>query len=490
MASAKSKKRDDQVLAMVYGKVAPQAPEVEKCILGAIMIEKDGMDKVTELLRPEVFYLEAHQRIYMAMEDLRHNNFPIDIQSTVEQLRQRGDLELVGGPFYVTQLTNWVVNSANIEHHCRIVIERFIKRENIRIGGLCVQLGYEDTSDVFDMRDQIEQEWTGLYNKSVRRKYVSIDQSVVDVIQQIEKKRHESKKITGVPAGFADLDRITHGWQSTDLIILAARPSVGKTALSLNFAINAAHSIPVGFCSLEMSTAQLTSRMLASESGLHLERILHGYFDDAGMEELYTSGVQKVAKLPIYIDDSHHLNIYELKSMARNWKRKHDIGILIIDYLQLMAGMQDDQVKNRNEEISKIMRDLKGLAKELNIPIIALSQLSREVEKRKGHKSKMPWLSDLRDSGSIEQDADLVMFLYRPEYYDDNADKEGVADSGESHLRIAKHRNGKLDTVKLKARLEIQKFLNWDALDDVKPFIGSGNWRPVKEEEKTDDLPF
>jgi replicative DNA helicase len=311
-----------------------------------------------------------------------------------------------------------------------------------------------------------------------------------------------------VPSGFSSLDRVTYGWQNSDLIILAARPSVGKTALALNLARNAAlHSTKptsVAIFSLEMSAGQLVQRILAAESEIPLEKIARGKMEEHEMQQLYKKGIQRLANAPLYIDDTAALNIFELRAKCRRLKNKHNVGLIIIDYLQLMSGTGENRNSNREQEISTISRNLKSLAKELQIPILALSQLSREVEKRK-EGNKMPQLSDLRESGAIEQDADMVMFIYRPEYYDITANEFGESNKGETIIRIAKHRNGSLETLKLKGLLHIQKFIDWEGDDLSGLGMGGGNWKPVsgldsggegdaklfiQKGSKMNDLPF
>ncbi|MBL0136665.1 MAG: replicative DNA helicase [Chitinophagaceae bacterium] len=463
---------------MVYGKVPPQAKDLEEAVLGAIMLEKSAFDTVVEILKPECFYVESHQRIYRAMQGLQQKNQPIDILTVVEELRTREELEMVGGPYYVTKLTNAVVSSANIETHSRIILQKFIQRELIRISGEIISDSYEDSTDVFDLLDDAESKLFEITNNHLRKNFDSIDTVLVKTVQRIEDMRHRNEDITGVPSGFPSLDRITYGWQNTDLIILAARPSVGKTAFALNLARNAClhptKQTPIAFFSLEMSAGQLVQRILSAESEIWLEKIARGKLEEHEMKQLYAKGIQRLAKAPMFIDDTAALNIFELRAKCRRLKNKHNIGLIIIDYLQLMSGT-NDRNSNREQEISKISRDLKGLAKELQVPIIALSQLSREVEKRK-EGNKMPQLSDLRESGAIEQDADMVMFLYRPEYYDITANEFGESNKGETHVRIAKHRNGSLETVKLRALLHIQKFAEMEGDDNLG--LGS-NWRPV-----------
>jgi replicative DNA helicase len=470
---------------MVYGKVPPQAKDLEEAVLGAIMLEKSAFDTVVEILKPECFYVDAHQRIYRSMQSLQQKSQPIDILTVVEELRSKEELEMVGGPYYVTRLTNSVVSAANIEAHSRIILQKFIQRELIRISGEIIGDAYEDSADVFDLLDDAEAKLFEITNNHLRKNFDSIDTVLVQTVQRIEDMRHRTEDITGVPSGFPSLDKVTYGWQKSDLIILAARPAVGKTAFALNLARNAAlnsgRQTPIVFFSLEMSSAQLVQRILSAESEIWLEKISRGKMEDHEMKQLYAKGIQKLAQAPIFIDDTAALNIFELRAKCRRLKNKHDIGLIIIDYLQLMSGASGGKNTNREQEISQISRGLKQLAKELQVPIIALSQLSRAVETRKDG-NKMPQLSDLRESGAIEQDADMVMFIYRPEYYDITSNEMGESNKGETHVRIAKHRNGSLETIKLKALLHIQKFIEFEGDDFSGLGMGGGNWKPVPTE--------
>jgi replicative DNA helicase len=472
---------------MVFGKVPPQAKDLEEAVLGAIMIEKSAFDTIVEILKPECFYVEAHQRIFRSMQSLANKSQPIDILTVAEELRFKEELEIVGGAYYVTRLTNAVVSSANIEAHSRIILQKFIQRELIRISGEIIGDAYEDSTDVFDLLDDAESKLFEITNNHLRKNFDTIDSVLVKTIQRIEDLRHKNEDVTGVPSGFAALDRITYGWQNTDLIILAARPAVGKTAFALNLARNAVmhptKPTPVALFSLEMSAGQLVQRILAAESEIWLEKIARGKLEEHEMKQLYARGIQRLAQAPLFIDDTPALNIFELRAKCRRLKNKHNIGMVIIDYLQLMSGTGENRSANREQEISNISRNLKALAKELSIPIIALSQLSRAVEQRgtKEGGARVPQLSDLRESGAIEQDADMVMFLYRPEYYDITTNADGENTKGLTEVKIAKHRNGMLDTVKLKALLHIQKFTNWD--EDPYSGIGlpQGGWRPVDD---------
>ncbi|HEX6170983.1 MAG TPA: replicative DNA helicase [Chitinophagaceae bacterium] len=501
------RKTSSDLSSLVYGKIPPQAKDLEEAVLGAIMLEKNAFDVVIEILKPECFYVDAHQRIYRAMQGLAQKNKPIDILTVSEELKTREELDMVGGPYYVTKLTNAVVSSAHIETHARIILQKFIQRELIRVSGEIIGDAYEDSTDVFDLLDDAESKLFEITSNHLRKNFDTIDSVLVKTIQRIEDLRHKNEDVSGVPSGYASLDRITYGWQNTDLIILAARPSVGKTAFALNLARNAAlHAskpTPVAFFSLEMSAGQLVQRILAAESEIWLEKIARGKLEEHEMKQLYARGIQRLAKAPIFIDDTPALNIFELRAKCRRLKNKHNIGLVLIDYLQLMSGTSDNRNSNREQEISNISRNLKALAKELNIPIVALSQLSREVEKRK-EGAKIPQLSDLRESGAIEQDADMVMFLYRPEYYDITANEMGESNKGETHVRIAKHRNGALDTVKLKALLHIQKFVEDDGSGMAGLGLPAGSWKPVPDDaagggdaklfiqtgSKMNDLPF
>src|SRR6476659_6506199 len=364
---------------MIYGKVPPQAKDLEEAVLGAIMLEKGAFDAVIEILKPECFYVDAHQRIFRAMTSLANKSQPIDMLTVVEELRFKEELDIVGGPYYVTKLTNAVVSSANIEAHSRIVLQKFIQRELIRISGEIISDAYEDSTDVFDLLDQAESKMYEVTSNHLKNNYESIDSVLVKTIQRIEDLRHKNEDITGVPSGFPSLDRVTYGWQSTDLIILAARPAVGKTAFALNLArsaaLHASKPTPVAVFSLEMSAAQLVQRILSAESEIMLEKISRGKLEDYEYQQLHAKGIKRLEQAPIYIDDTAALNIFEFRAKARRLVHKHKVGLIIIDYLQLMSG-STDRNGNREQEISTISRNLKALAKELNVPLIAVSHLS------------------------------------------------------------------------------------------------------------------
>ncbi|MCB0698929.1 MAG: replicative DNA helicase [Chitinophagaceae bacterium] len=470
-----TRSRKSDVTSLVYGKIPPQATELEEAVLGAIMLEKDKLAEVLEIIQsPDCFYVDANQKIYAAVRRLFDKGMPVDLLTVTEELRKTDELEIVGGPYYLTNLTMNVVSSAHVESHARIVMEKFIQRELIRISGEVIKDAYEDSTDVFDLLDKAESNLYEITDNHLRKNFTSLKEVLVRTVHEIEEAKNKQEDLTGVPTGYVPLDKLTSGWQKTDLIILAARPAVGKTAFCLNLALNAAtHSgkpYPVAFFSLEMGAGQLVKRLLAAVTEVSMESLTKGRMQEHEFVQM-TQRMNKLAEAPIFLDDQAALNIFELRAKARRLKQKHDIQMIIIDYLQLMQG-SIERGGNREQEISKISRDLKALAKELEVPIIALSQLNRSVESRRtGHR---PMMSDLRESGAIEQDADIVMFLYRPEYYGINNDEMGQAIEGETHLHMAKHRNGSTDTIKVRFIKEYQKFV--DLPDNFGGFGGGGDF--------------
>lgn len=460
-SSARKAKPD--LSSLVYGKIPPQAPELEEAVLGAIMLESGKLSEVLEIIQSaDCFYVDANQKIYAAIRRLFDSGTPVDLLTVTEELRKSNELEIVGGGYYVTRLTMSVVTSAHVESHARIVMEKFIQRELIRISGAVIADAYEDSTDVFDLLDKAE---SGLYeitDKHLRKNFKSLKEVLVRTVAEIEEAKNKADDITGVPTGFKALDRITSGWQKNALIIVAARPAMGKTAFCLNLAMNAALNVgkpfPVAFFSLEMGAGELVKRMLSAQTEVSMDAITKGRMQEHEFIQM-TQRMNKLAAAPIFLDDQAALNIFELRAKARRLKQRNDIQMIVIDYLQLMQG-DANKGGNREQEISKISRDLKSLAKELEIPIIALSQLNRGVESRK--ESKVPQLSDLRESGAIEQDADMVMFLYRQEYYGIQNDEMGVPVEGETSIHIAKNRSGQTDTVKVRFIKEYQKFVDID----------------------------
>ncbi len=459
---------------MIMGKLPPQAPEMEASVLGAIMVENNRLADVLDIIQsPECFYSDANKRIYGAIRRLFDKGSPIDFMTVCEELKKNSELEMAGGYYYVTSLTKDVVSSSSVETHARIVMQKFIMRELIRQSGEIMTEAYEENTDVFDLLDKAESNLYEITDNHLRKNFNSISSIIMDTLTEIQEQRTKNDDITGIPSGFAALDAITGGWQKTDLIVLAARPAVGKTAFSLNLVMNAAMSASkptaVAFFSLEMSAGQLVKRMLSATTEVLLEKITKGNLADHEIVQLQQR-MQRLSESEIFIDDQAALNIFELRAKCRRLKQRHNLGFVVIDYLQLMTA-SIDKGGNREQEISKISRELKALAKELSIPIIALSQLNRSVETR-GGGSKIPQLSDLRESGAIEQDADMVMFLYRPDYYNQagggapppqqgkgapNPEEMGT-EPGETWINIAKHRNGETGLVKIVAELQYQRF--------------------------------
>lgn len=429
------------------GRIPPQAVDLEEVVLGAMMLEKDAVNAIIDILVPEAFYKEAHQIIFSAIKELFTKSEAIDILTVTNQLKSNGELDAIGGPYYISQLTNRVVSSANIEYHARIILQKYIQRQLIVISSETIKDAYEDTTDVFDLLDNAENKLFQISETNLRRNYAQMPDLVSQAISNIEAAREGGSSLRGVPSGYTELDRITQGWQKSDLIILAARPSMGKTAFALNMARNAAVEFdkPVAFFSLEMSSIQLVTRLISSETSLTADKLRMGDLKEYEWQQL-NSMVSPLIKAKLYIDDSPQLSVFDLRAKCRRLKQQHDIQMVFVDYLQLMTT-KNEKFGTREQEISNISRSLKSLAKELNIPVLALSQLSRNVETRPG--SRKPILSDLRDSGAIEQDADMVLFIYRPEYYG-LTEEDNISTKGKAVISIAKHRNGKLGEVILK----------------------------------------
>lgn len=455
-----STRKKTSVGKMDLSRLQPQARELEEAVLGALMVEKYAPEKVMSYLKTDAFYVEAHQHIYEAIKNLFTSTNPIDILTVTEQLRKEGNLEAAGGAYYITQLTNKVSSAANIEYHAHIVIQKHIQRQLISVAGDIGEKAFEETSDAFELLDDSEKRLFEIKNESMTKSYDSVGDLIDKAIKEIENMQTDVEGLTGVPTGFTDLDRLTAGWQKSDLIILAARPGMGKTAFVLSMARNAAvlGKKKVALFSLEMSSLQLTKRLISSEAELDADKLRTGKLADHEWQQLHTK-ISAIEEADIFIDDTPALTVLDLKAKARRLKRQRGIDVIIIDYLQLMRAEEGNKsAGNREQEISYISRSLKGLAKELDIPVIALAQLSRQVEQR---QDKRPMLSDLRESGSIEQDADLVTFIYRPEYYGITQDEEGNDITGLTEIIIRKHRNGSPGTVNLKFIGQYSKFADW-----------------------------
>ncbi|GAB3506786.1 replicative DNA helicase [Emticicia fontis] len=444
------------------GKLPPQATELEEAVLGALMIEKDALTTVVDILQPASFYKESHQRIYNSILILFGKSEPIDLLTVTSQLRALGELEFVGGAQYLARLTSKVNSAANIEWHARIISQAAIKRDMIRVAGDILRDAFEDTTDVFNLLDRTEQTFFEISERNIRKSYADASSIMRATIEELEKKKNNKDGLTGVASGFTELDRITSGWQNTELTIIAARPAMGKTAFVVSAMRNAAveWNTPVAIFSLEMSSTQLMLRMISAEAEIDSEKLRKGSLESHEWQQLHHR-IDRLSKAPIYIDDTPALSVLELRAKCRRLKAQFDIGLVIIDYLQLMtAEVGGGKSGNREQEIATISRSLKNLAKEINVPVIALSQLSRAVETRGG--DKRPQLSDLRESGSIEQDADMVMFLYRPEYYKITQDENGNPTAGVGEVIIAKNRSGTVDTVRLRFIGKYTKFTDLD----------------------------
>ena len=456
---------------LVEGKMPPQAVELEEAVLGALMLEKDALTEVIDILKPQSFYKDAHARIFSAIQQLFTRSEPVDILTVTQELKKTGELDIVGGAYFITQLTNRVASAANAEFHARIISQKYIQRELIRVSTKTINDAYEEGSDVFDLLDSAESSLFSIMEGNIKKNYDKMSTLIKKAIDQIEHTRNNKEGLSGVQSGLTSLDRLTNGWQKSDLVIIAARPAMGKTALVLTMARNAAVDFqkPVAIFSLEMSSLQLVTRLIASESELSAEKLKKGQLEDYEFQQL-NDKIAKLASAPLFIDDTPGLSVFELRAKARRLKEQHKIELIIVDYLQLMTAGGEGK-GNREQEIATISRSLKGLAKELEIPVIALSQLSRAVETRGG--DKRPQLSDLRESGAIEQDADMVMFIHRPDYYNITEDAEGNSTIGMAELIIAKHRNGPVDSAKTRFIGQFTKF------EDLETFGQNTNYGSV-----------
>ncbi|PIF31091.1 primary replicative DNA helicase [Flavobacterium sp. 9] len=471
------------IISLEKGKLPPQVLELEEAVLGAMMIDKKGVDDVIDILQADAFYKDSHKFIFEAIVQLFTETQPIDLLTVSTQLKKNGKLELAGGDFYLIQLTQKIASSAHIEFHSRIILQKFIQRSLIRISSEIIEASYDETADVFDLLDQAESKLYEVTQGNIKRS----SETAQSLVLQAKKKIEEIAKqegLSGVETGFHNLDKLTSGWQPSDLIIIAARPAMGKTAFVLSMARNIAiqYGHGVALFSLEMASVQLITRLISSETGLSSEKLRTGKLEPHEWEMLSTK-VKNLEKAPLFIDDTPSLSIFDLRAKCRRLVSQHGIKIIIIDYLQLMtAGGNNKGGGNREQEISTISRNLKALAKELNVPVIALSQLSRAVETR--GSSKRPLLSDLRESGAIEQDADIVSFLYRPEYYkiEEWDDDEASPTTGQAEIMIAKHRNGGIENIRLKFIGHLGKF---DNLDDF-----SGSYDDLPSKMNHDDNPF
>jgi replicative DNA helicase len=427
------------------GRVPPQAVDVEMAVLGAMLLEKDAIAKVLAVLDDTAFYKPAHQSIYQAVIALFERSEPVDLITLIDELRRRGELEKIGGEYYLTELTSKVTSAANVEYHAHIVLEKALMRQLIAASSEVIGRAYSETEDALDLLDEAEQRIFQISEQRMKKTFVSMSSAVTSTMELLESIHGKHSGVTGVPSGFSELDSLTGGFQKSDLIIVAGRPSQGKTAFVLSLSRNAAvlHDVPIGFFSLEMSVQQLVLRLICAQAKVDAHAVRTGRLPEDEWKKLSMT-VGRLYKAKIFIDDTPALSVLELRAKARRLRAEHNVGLIVVDYLQLMQGPKN--VQSREQEISMISRSLKALAKELNIPVIALSQLNRAVETR---GDKRPVLADLRESGAIEQDADVVLFVHRPEMYGIEKDEDGNPTEGIAELIVGKQRNGPTGTVKL-----------------------------------------
>jgi len=445
-----------------FGKVPPQAIDMEEAVLGAIMLEKEAVITILDILKPESFYKESHQKIFKAVSDLSAKEYPVDLYTVTEELKAHNELESVGGPLYLTQLTSKVVSAANVDYHARIVAQKHIQRELIRVSTEIQTRSFDDTTDVMELLDFSENALFQIAEGNIKREVSPINMVIKEAIKEIEEAGKRKDSLIGIPSGFTKLDRLTSGWQKSELVIIAARPSMGKTAFALSMARNMAidHGKKVAIFSCEMSSVQLVNRLIIAESDISGEKIRNGRLNEEEWKQL-DSRIKNLVQAPIFIDDTPAISIFELRAKCRRLMAQNKLDIVIVDYLQLMSGPEN--AGSREQEVSNISRSLKSIAKELNVPILALSQLNRSIEMRGG--TKRPLLSDLRESGAIEQDADMVVFIHRQDKFGILAFEDGSSTKGIAEIILAKNRNGPVDDIRLKFREDRAQFVDFDEFD-------------------------
>jgi len=459
------KTRTVDAIALEANKRPPQSVDLEKAVLGALMLEKEAIIEVQEYLHPETFYNPIHEKIFMAIQAISLRHEPIDIMTVAEELTRKGELNEIGGSYYLSQLTMTVGSAAHIEYHAKVLAQKYIQRQLISASADIQRDSFEEDVVIDELLDTAQQKIFDIAEGNIRRETEHVGNVVNKAFKELEEAQLRDDGLSGVPSGYTALDRMTLGWQASDLAIVAARPSMGKTAFVLTMARNMAveHKVPIAFFSLEMPSVQLVKRLMMSETGIESDKIRGGKklasYEWTQIEET----LQNLVTAPLYIDDTPALSIFEFRSKARRLVASYGIKMIIIDYLQLMTGPPEMQKGLREQEVSAISRSLKAIAKELNIPIIALSQLNRSVEMRGGNKR--PQLSDLRESGAIEQDADLVLFIHRPEYYGIQEDDDGHSMRGVAEIIISKHRNGSIGEVRLAFKHGQAKFTDLDDAD-------------------------
>lgn len=469
------KKNDGPSALDIAGLKPPSDVATEAAVLGALLIAKDAYTTVCDTLRPEVFYEPAHRLIYEAIQTLGAAQQPIDFITVINQLEKNETLEKAGGRAFIVGLTTNIGSAAHIEYHAKIVMQKYLARELITFGSKVQSSAFDESNDIEEVMQVTEGELFELSQRNVKKDVTQIDPVIMQAVAQMQASSQRTSGLSGLESGYRELDRLTSGWQNSDLIIIAARPAMGKTAFVLSMAKNMAvnHNVPVALFSLEMSNVQLVNRLIVNVCEIPGEKIKSGRLESYEWEQLDFK-IKELYDAPIYVDDTPSLSVFELRTKARRLVREHGVRCIIIDYLQLMnaSGMS---FGSREQEVSTISRSLKGLAKELNIPIIALSQLNRGVESRQGAEGKRPQLADLRESGAIEQDADMVCFIHRPEYYKITEDERGNSLVGLAEIIIAKHRNGATGDVRLRFKGDYAKFMNIDEDVAVREFSSNMN---------------
>lgn len=495
----RTKPKEQMSIMADIGKIQPQARDLESAVLGALMLEKDAYSLVSDILKPESFYEISHQTIYRSIVGLALRQAPVDMLTVMEELKKEGELEKVGGATYIAELTDKVASAAHIEFHARIIAQKYLARELISFSSGITTKAFDETSDVDDLMQEAESKLFEISQRNVKKDVTQINPIIKEALNLLEIAANRPEGLSGLQTGFTDLDKITSGWQNSDLVIIAARPAMGKTAFVLSMAKNMAvsYNYPIALFSLEMSNVQLVNRLIVNTCEIPGEKIKNGQLAPYEWEQLDFK-IKELYDAPLYIDDTPSLSVFELRTKARRLVREHGVKMIIIDYLQLMnaSGMN---FGSREQEVSTISRSLKGLAKELNIPIIALSQLNRGVEARTGNEGKRPQLSDLRESGAIEQDADMVCFIHRPEYYKIFEDEKGNSLIGLAEIIIAKHRNGATGDVQLRFKNEFARFQNKE--DDFgmgRQFTSSististpnDNFQVIPVNNSNNDVPF
>ena len=441
-----------------FAHVQPQAVEIERVVLGALMVDSDAFSVVSELLKPETFYEPRHQKIYEAIRNMNMDERPVDIMTLNDELSKMGEIDKVGGVDYLMEISSQVASAAHVESHARILAEKYMQRQLIHFAGDIETKAYDSSVDVDELMQQAEGSLFQISQNNMKQDFTQVAPVVKNAVEILQRAASNKGGLTGIPTGYTGMDEITSGWQASDLVIIAGRPAMGKTSFALSIAKNVAvdYGVPIGFFSLEMNNVQLVNRLISNVCEVSGRKILNGQLDPSDWERL-DKRIGRLTDAPIYVDDTPGLSVFELRTKARRLVREKGVKIIMIDYLQLMNanGMK---FGSRQEEVSTISRSLKGLAKELDITVLALSQLSRNVENREGLEGKRPQLSDLRESGAIEQDADMVLFVHRPEYYHIYQDEKGNDLHGMAQIIIAKHRKGSTGDVLLNFRGEFTRF--------------------------------